>query len=107
MAETGKLNGELAMKGDRLLLADVPEARVYASPDLRFALADQRIGVTGSVTIPEARIRPAETAGAVLVSADERIVRPEVEATGDEPFEIESDVRLVLGEKVAARRPTV
>ena len=95
-----KLNGELAMKGERLLLADVPEARVYASPDLHFALADRRIGVTGSVTIPEARIRPKETAGAVLVSADERIVRPDVEATGDEPFEIESDVRLALGEKV-------
>ena len=74
-----KLNGELTMKGERLLLMDVPEARVYASPDLRFALADRRIGVTGSVTIPEARIRPAETAGAVLVSADERVVRPDVE----------------------------
>lgn len=96
-----KLNGELAMKGERLLLADLPEARVYASPDLRFSLADRRIGVTGTVTIPEARIRPAETAGAVLVSADERIVRPEVEATtGGEPFEVESDVRLALGEKV-------
>jgi len=95
-----KLNGELAMKGDRLLLADVPEARVYASPDLRFALADRRISVTGSVTIPEARIEPAETAGAVLVSADERIVRPEAEATDDESFEIETDVRLALGEKV-------
>ncbi len=95
-----KLNGELTMKGERLLLMDVPEARVFASPDLRFALADRRISVTGSVTIPEARIRPAETAGAVLVSADERIVRPDVEATREEPFEIESDVRLALGEKV-------
>ena len=95
-----RLHGELAMKGDRLLLADVPEARVYASPDLRFVLADRRISVTGSVTIPEARIKPAETAGAVLVSADERIVRPEFEEAEDDSFEIEADVRLVLGDKV-------
>jgi translocation and assembly module TamB len=95
-----RLSGELTMKGDRLLLVDVPEARVFASPDLRFTLADRRIGVTGSVTVPEARIRPAETAGAVLVSADERIVRPEFEEEEDERFEIVTDVRLVLGNRV-------
>ncbi len=71
-----RLNGELALKGDRLLVANVPEARVLASPDLRFKLDDHRIDVTGEVTIPEARIRPADTAGAVLVSSDERIVTP-------------------------------
>jgi len=95
-----RLRGELTMKGDRLLLVDVPEARVFASPDLRFTLADRRIGVTGSVTVPEARIRPAATAGAVLVSADERVVRPEFEADDDERFEIVTDVRLVLGDRV-------
>jgi translocation and assembly module TamB len=95
-----RLRGDLTMKGNRLLLVDVPEARVFASPDLRFTLADRRIGVTGSVTIPEASIRPAETAGAVLVSADERVVRPEFEAEDDERFEIVTDVRLVLGDRV-------
>jgi len=95
-----RLRGELTMKGDKLLLVDVPEARVFASPDLRFTVADRRIGVSGSVTVPEARIRPAETAGAVLVSADERVVRPELEADDDERFEIETDVRLVLGDRV-------
>jgi translocation and assembly module TamB len=30
------LNGELHLTGDRLLVADVPEARVLASPDLQF-----------------------------------------------------------------------
>ncbi|MDP9199223.1 MAG: translocation/assembly module TamB domain-containing protein, partial [Pseudomonadota bacterium] len=95
-----RLSGELTLKGDRLLLVDVPEARVFASPDLRFTLADRRIGVTGSVTVPEARIRPAETAGAVLASADERIVRPDFEEEEDERFEIVTDVRLVLGKRV-------
>jgi len=95
-----RLNGVLTMKGERLLLVDVPEARVFASPDLRFALADRRIDVTGSVTIPEARIAPAETADAVLVSTDERILQPKQEADEAAPFDVASDLRLTLGDKV-------
>jgi translocation and assembly module TamB len=95
-----KLNGQLAMKGERLLLVDVPEARVLASPDLHFVLDDRHIDVTGNITIPEARIVPAETADAVLVSTDERILRPEGEADKSAPFEVTSDVRLLLGDKV-------
>jgi translocation and assembly module TamB len=94
------LNGVLTMKGERLLLVDVPEARVLASPDLRFALADRHIDVTGSVTIPAARIVPAATADAVLVSTDERILQPQQEADETPPFEVTSDLRLTLGDKV-------
>ncbi|MEX1994389.1 MAG: translocation/assembly module TamB domain-containing protein [Steroidobacteraceae bacterium] len=95
-----RLNGELKLKGERLLLADVPEARVLASPDLKFVLADRRIDISGNIAIPQARIVPAETAGAVLTSADERIVRPESEPDDSEKFEVTSDVRLLLGEEV-------
>ncbi len=98
-----RLNGELALAGDRLLVANVPEARVLASPDLRFRLDDRRIDVTGEITIPEARIRPADTAGAVLVSSDERIVRPDAGDDGGDPFEVTSDVRLTLGDKVSVK----
>ena len=97
-----RLNGELTFTGDRLLIANVPEARVLASPDLRFKLDDRRIEVTGEVAIPEARIRPADTAGAVLVSSDERILRPEAGDDG-EPFEVTSDVTLTLGDKVSVK----
>lgn len=95
-----RLNGELKLQGNRLLLADVPEARIFASPDLRFVLADRRIGISGGVAIPEARVVPAETAGAVLVTADEQIIRPETLPGAGEPFAVTSDVRLLLGEKV-------
>ena len=95
-----RLNGELSLTGDRLLVANVPEARVYASPDLRFRLDDRRINVTGEVAVPEARITPADTANAVLVSADEHILRPEATEGTDTPFEVASDVRLSLGSNV-------
>ena len=98
-----RLNGELALSGERLLVADVPEARVFASPDLRFRLDDRRIAVTGEVVIPEARIRPADTAGAVLVSSDERIVTPGAAGEEADRFAVTSDVRLTLGDKVSVK----
>jgi len=98
-----RLQGELALTGDRLLVANVPEARIYASPDLRFRLDDRRIAVTGQVVIPEACIQPAETAGAVLASSDERIVRPETGPGVNERFEVTSDIRLSLGKAVQVR----
>lgn len=98
-----RLNGELSMTGNRLLVANVPEARVFASPDLRFTLDDRRIDVKGEIAIPEARITPADTADAVLVSSDEQILRPEPSEAGRERFEVTSDVRLSLGDKVAVK----
>ncbi len=98
-----RLQGELALTGDRLLIANVPEARVFASPDLRFRLDDRRISVTGEVVIPEACIRPADTAGAVLVSSDERIVQPEAGPGAEERFAVTSDIRISLGDNVQVR----
>jgi translocation and assembly module TamB len=98
-----RLQGELTLTGDRLLVANVPEARIYASPDLRFSIDDRRIAVTGEVVIPEACIQPADTAGAVLVSADERIVLPDAGPGIDERFEVTSDIRLSLGKAVQVR----
>jgi translocation and assembly module TamB len=98
-----QLQGELTLTGDRLLVANVPEARIYASPDLLFRLDDRRISVTGEVVIPEACIQPADTAGAVLASSDERIVLPEAGPGVDERFEVTSDIRLSLGKAVQVR----
>ena len=98
-----RLNGELTLSGERLLVANVPEARVLASPALNFRLDDHRIDVTGEVAIPEARIRPADTAGAVLPSSDERIVTPDVTEGGGEAFAVSSNVRLALGDEVSVK----
>ncbi len=95
-----RISGLLTLKGDHLLLVDLPEARVLASPDLSFALADRRIDVGGSVNVPEARIAPAASAGAVLPSTDERIVTPDAGAGDGGSFDVTTDVRLQLGDKV-------
>lgn len=95
----GQPFGELRIKGDKLTVIDVPEARIEASPDLRFRVDGRNLNASGSVLIPAARIVPADLTGAVLTSDDEVLV-------GEEPrdpaasFRVSSNLRLTLGERV-------
>jgi translocation and assembly module TamB len=57
--------------------------------------------VTGSVTVPEARIEPKQFAGAVMPSADEVMVTGEAEADQATDYQVSTDVRLILGSRVA------
>ncbi|MBS1199707.1 MAG: hypothetical protein H6R27_385 [Proteobacteria bacterium] len=93
--------GELRLQGERLLVADVPEARVEASPDLTFRIDGRDIVVKGSVTIPTARIEPRQLVGAVLPSTDARLVGPDVEDDeGTGGYRVRTDVRMTLGQDV-------
>ncbi|MGC4029062.1 MAG: translocation/assembly module TamB domain-containing protein [Steroidobacteraceae bacterium] len=91
--------GDLHVEGENLLLVDVPEARIHASPNLDFKLAGRRINATGTVKIPAARLEPADLTNAVLASGDEVLV-------GTEPVDpaqrwlVVSDIRLELGDAV-------
>ena len=97
--QRGNSRGELKLKGENLLIADLPEYRVVASPDLLFKIDGRRIDATGEVKIPSARIAPAQLKGAVQVSEDARYL-------GETPAEIEgrvqlnSDIRITMGNDV-------
>lgn len=96
----GEPQGRIALKGERLRLIDVPEARVEASPNLEFRIAGRRIDVSGEVDVPEARFEPAIITNAVLPSGDEVMVGtppPDPERQ----FQVVSNIRLTLGEKVS------
>ncbi len=91
--------GQLKMAGNNLRLVNVPEARIDASPDLTFKIDGRNILATGQVTVPYARIVPADLTGAVLASSDEVIV-------GDAPvdpsqrFVVSSQIKMTLGDDV-------
>ncbi|MGH8236881.1 MAG: translocation/assembly module TamB domain-containing protein, partial [Steroidobacteraceae bacterium] len=95
----GTSQGELNIRGQNLLVADLPEYRVVASPDLHFKVDGKRIDVTGDVKIPSASVRPAQLTGAVKVSDDARYV-------GEHPaeraglFVVHSEVRIDMGDDV-------
>ena len=91
--------GDLTVKGSDLLLVNVPEARVTASPNLQFTVSGRNITATGVVIVPFARIAPADLTGAVVASSDERLVGAPVR-NPEEAFRVSSNIRLVLGERV-------
>ena len=95
----GESHGELQVRGQNLLVADLPEYRVVASPDLRFLVDGKRLDVAGDVKIPSARVQPAKLTGAVKTSDDVRYV-------GEHPaeraglFVVRSEVRIDMGDDV-------
>ncbi|HYL01685.1 MAG TPA: translocation/assembly module TamB domain-containing protein [Steroidobacteraceae bacterium] len=92
--------GKFHLEGSNLRVADTPEAQIDASPDLGFAVDGRRIEVTGTVTVPYAKIQPKDITNAVRASADEVIVGEQAPDPA-ERFEVMSTITLTLGDKVS------
>jgi translocation and assembly module TamB len=97
--EHGLPYGDLHLTGQDLRILSIPEARVEASPDVYVHMTGHRIDLQGKVTLPYARIEPANLANAVLTSEDEVIVGEPVTAVADQ-YRVSSNLTLVLGERV-------
>ncbi len=98
----GVMTGSMRLRGDQLLVADTPELRMLASPDIVLRAGANGFEVEGEVKIPNARISPREITTSVSTSPDERIVGlPDVEDTepssGDR---VTSRIKVVLGDSV-------
>jgi translocation and assembly module TamB len=97
----GVMTGEMHIKGDRLLVADTPEYRILASPDLRLRSGAGGYEVEGDILVPSAKISPKDLSTSVSTSPDEKIVGVEVEDTGPSTLQrVHSRVRIVLGDDV-------
>ncbi len=95
-----KLDGTFTLKGEQVLGFNTPELRAWITPDLTLALDGTTARLTGTVTVPRAEITPRKiSGGGVAPSADQEVV-----AHGSRPdargMKVESEVRVVLGEKV-------
>ena len=53
--------GRIAVVGDAFEVVDTVDAQVVVSPDLDLALTRDGIELTGSVTVPRARLTPRDT----------------------------------------------
>jgi len=97
----GRDNGwrvNMALQGSRFQAIDVTEYRVLVSPDLKVDMTSASAQVSGTVVIPEARLRPKQLSGATRPSRDVIIVREgEQEAAG---YALFSTIRLDLGQYV-------
>lgn len=95
----GQSQGNLHLRGENLLVADLPDYRVVASPDLRFAIDGNSIDISGNVLIPSARVQPNQITGAVRASDDARYVH-ESEAERAGRMTVRSEVTVTIGEDV-------
>ncbi len=89
------------LTGDQFLAANLPEANVAISPDLRIAAALSGMGVSGTIKIPKAEISLGDlSASAIEPSPDEVILGEEKKPDGP-PWPFIANVKLALGERVA------
>ncbi|MGH8112110.1 MAG: translocation/assembly module TamB domain-containing protein [Rhodanobacteraceae bacterium] len=89
------------LKGDDILVADIPAAHVVASPDLHIARAKGEFAVTGSVAIPSAKIQVEKLPGQGPVHASPDIVivdEPKREQAA--PLAMRADIEVKLGNDV-------
>jgi len=91
--------GDLRLKGENLRVANVPEARIEASPDIALEIDGRRIHVTGEVQLPYARLDPADVTNAVFASSDEVIVSDKP-VDPEKQFIVTTEIKLVLGDRV-------
>jgi len=97
----GVMTGQLHLAGKTLTLADTPEYRIVASPDITLQAGADGYDVTGEVLVPVARISPRDLSTTVSTSPDEHIVGMEVEDTGPSTLDrVRSSVKIVLGDDV-------
>jgi len=95
-------NGAFSVTGDRFLLLDRADARVFVSPDVRVRVADRKAEVSGDVRVPFARIViPELPASAVRPSGD--VVFVEDTLATRAPIEATARVRVALGDSVTFR----
>ncbi|MFO1394808.1 MAG: translocation/assembly module TamB domain-containing protein [Steroidobacteraceae bacterium] len=98
----GVMTGNMRLTGQNLLVADTPEYRVQASPDLTIRAGRDGFDVTGQVVIPWARISPKDLSTSVATSPDERIVgaRAEEASAPSTKRRVHASVKVTLGDDV-------
>ena len=97
--EDNGISGDIVIRGNEFTLFSLPEYEIQISPDVRFLFGSEKGELSGTVTIPKARITPEEMTSSVSTSSDVVFIngKEEVKETGW-PFYTKLNVQ--LGEDV-------
>ena len=89
----------LKISGDQVLVANIPEIRAVANPDLEFTLDAESMALTGSVHIPEADLDLERLERGTSTSDDVVVLDPvDPEVAPSSPLAM--DLAISLGDKV-------
>lgn len=92
---------QLVIKGDAVLVADIPAAHVVASPDLHVAHANGAYTLTGSITIPNANIEAEKLPGQGPSAASPDVVIVDAPpAAPVKPLALDANIVVKLGDAV-------
>ena len=95
---------EMHVGGERVLAANIPGARVIVTPDLNLVRTEERMSVSGQVTIPEAAINlqklPRGGEKAQAASSDVIVVDAQTRAEEAEKAPLFAEITVNVGEKV-------
>lgn len=96
-----RLAGEFKLQGEQVLGVNTPEVRAWITPDLTLTLDGRAVRLTGELGVPRADITPRQIrGGGVAPSSDQVIVSADPAAAGGGGLQVESQVRIALGDKV-------
>ncbi len=87
------------IKGDSVLLYNLPQYTVYASPDVNFTATTKGINLLGRLTIPKATIKPIQNFAAITLPQEDIIYvnGPDITQT---KFTYAFDIYTTLGENI-------
>ncbi len=90
---------QLNIRGENVLLADTPQLRAVANPNLQFGIVDKTMQLRGEVTVPSADIDLERLEMGVSASEDVVVLDPEdPQAAPSSPLDME--LAVVLGDDV-------
>jgi translocation and assembly module TamB len=90
----------VSLKGDRLVVADIPEARVVVSPDLEISVDRERAVLGGTIVVPEALLKPVTIPEGAVAPSRDVVVAGENGEEGGVRLATAADVQLRLGDAV-------
>lgn len=79
LSETAGWPISLSCKGNNFLMADIPEAEVFISPDFTFTATNGKLALKGKIEIPKALIHVPDQASAVSPSEDVIVISNKTE----------------------------
>lgn len=90
----------ITAKGNRLTLANSKEYFVQASPDIAVEIGPEATKITGTVRVPEARIRPRRIPAGTISASPDVVVTAEAGTAAQSRYATSLNLRLILGRKV-------
>jgi translocation and assembly module TamB len=93
----------LDIDGDTFRAIELAMAQVDVSPDLHIKVANERIDITGTVTVPYAQINEPDLSASATVSSDVRLFMngEAVTEEDDSLYPIYANIRVILSDNVA------